>query len=290
MDNILTFNGSTFGLPPNGTGALTEIAVGSATAVWGINTAGEVYQYNSPGLPPGFQQPDKSARLQSISVGSATAVWGINTSGEVYQYIISAKQFQQPDKSARFRSIAVGSATAVWGINTAGEVYQYNSPGLPPGFQQPDKSARLQSISVGSATAVWGINTSGEVYQYNSPGLPPGFQQPDKSARLQSISVGSDDKPWGINSSSEIYLYNGKVFVPVSFPGAELQELNRREPTTIAAGSATAAWVLDQTGTPWGFGYPLFAFKEFSASLTQIAVGSDRTTWGLEPQPAPPPH
>ncbi len=90
-------------------GKLASISVGGtpsgAVAVWGINAAGDIFEFD--GL--GFDQIE--GLLAQIAV-DGTAVWGISASQDVFQFDPEQQGFLQVP--GKLKQIAVGGG-AVWG-------------------------------------------------------------------------------------------------------------------------------------------------------------------------------
>ncbi len=69
-------------------GKLTAISAGSATDVWGCNSAGRIYTYT--GGPDGANPwRQVGGSLSAISVAADGAVWGCNSADNIYRYVPS---------------------------------------------------------------------------------------------------------------------------------------------------------------------------------------------------------
>jgi virginiamycin B lyase len=199
-------------------GNLAQISVTSSVNVWGVNGAGEIWNYIGPdptSKNPWQQIAGNFARdlsQGSISAGSLANVWGINSAGQVWKYTGTPppakpssgsnpwQEMAQSLPGGEFSGayqVAAASDGTVWLIvrSRAGE-------GLPPvpfgdpvfsisrllsdGTFKPIKG-NLWQISVGSAKSVWGLDPEGNIYSYtqddNNPwnlilGTSPVFLRP----------------------------------------------------------------------------------------------------------------
>lgn len=105
-----------------GNTTLLSLSVGVDGAVWGVNSAGNIYRFNGRD----FEQI--KGTLHQISVGSANAVWGVQTGGLVWRYTTTTRN---PDdapfdevKGQKLGQVSVGADGLVWGTN-GGAIYYY---------------------------------------------------------------------------------------------------------------------------------------------------------------------
>lgn len=93
-------------------GLLKQIAVGSATSIWGINSSEDVYSYNTGtkawSLIPG--------QLKQLGMGLDGVAWGFNNTGTVYEYDAATGSWNQIGGST-LAAIAVAADEVVWGLN-----------------------------------------------------------------------------------------------------------------------------------------------------------------------------
>jgi Tectonin domain/FG-GAP repeat len=219
------------GAPP-----LIEISVGAGADVWGVNTAGSIYQYDSAtgnwNLIPG--------ELNFVKVGGDGSVWGINIWGGTYNYDFSTDSWINiPGELA---TLSVGADGTVWGLNDAGYVYRFDL-GSQSWLNVP---GNLSQISVGSAANIWGVNSNGEVFRFAS-----GSWERIPNILLGSIAATFDGSVFGLgttygNSNNAINMYNwNPATQSFNYVGALLgfgNEIPQPGPVTISAGNAYAAW------------------------------------------------
>lgn len=185
--NIFNFTGTFNPIP----GGLSCVSAASDGTVWGVNSGGNIYRRDGNSwtqIPGGLMQ---------ISVGSAKNVWGVNSGGNIYQYTgdDSNPWTQIPGGLSWVSAAADGT---VWGVNSGGNIYRRDGSSwtqIPGGLMQ---------ISVGSAQNVWGVNSGGNIYQYTGDDSNPWVQIP---GGLSNIAVGADGTVWGVNSNGNIYYY-----------------------------------------------------------------------------------
>jgi virginiamycin B lyase len=261
LSGISVFSGTVAqGVPASGwlqvPGGLTQVSAGSLTQVWGVNSAGNIYNFQNGGwvqIPGG---------LSCVSAAADGTVWGVNSQGNIYRR--DGSNWTQI--AGGLSQISVGSATQVWGVNSAGNIYQWNGSGwtqVSGGLSWVSAAADgtvwgvnskgniyrrdgstwtqipggLSQISVGSATQVFGVNSAGNIYQWNGSGwtqVPGG---------LSNISVAQDGTLWGVNSSGNIYYYVQAAALIVSNPRLGEQDLDQGD---------TAAYLFDVTNVAPG--------------------------------------
>jgi len=145
-------------------GQLTSISVGGtqtgAAAVWGINSAQNIFEFNGQA----FQ--NVPGNLTQIAADGQT-VWGINANGNVFKFDPAQAGFVQiPGNLSQIA--AHGGAT--WGIDANQNVYQYDGTAF---VQVPGK---LTQIAV-DGPAVWGINASQNVFVFQETSNFGGFHR-----------------------------------------------------------------------------------------------------------------
>jgi len=239
-------------------GSLSQISVGSDGTVWGLNSAGQPYMFNSQTQT--WQQAP--GLLQQIAVCSSGVVWGLNAAGQIYRYDPSIQSWDQIP--GILSQLAVGSDCDVWGMNSSSQIYHFNAS-TQTWVQIPGALAQL---AVGYDGAVWGINAAQQVYRFN-----PGTQNWQQVAGLlKRVAVGADGDVWGINSAGQTYHFN-TLSQQWQNTGASLAQL--------AVGSASNVWGLDSGGGIWRFNGQTQTWNQVPGQLTQIAVGENGAVWGL---------
>lgn len=248
----------------NRSGLLTLIALllcGLATPA----SAGTWAEY-SPGSVPYTQV-----------VAGSTQVWALNQNGDVYQYNSSTNTFDKI--TGNLVRIAVGTGNTVWGMNGSGETYQYN-------FSK--KAFQKVAVSLGSpgdfgviaagGQGVWGLSTKGITYEWDS--VTKSFTKPPHGGTAGAIGlfVGSYGiGVWELDASNHAWLYNTDTDYFDETDGVLAQ---------IAVGNdqvwgvtwAETVWEYDVTTEKWIQPDP-------SASLVEIAAGSNSDIWGMNGLP-----
>jgi Tectonin domain len=137
-------------------GKLTQVSVGNASLVWGLNAGGVIFRAAfTPGNPtPTWQHIQGS--LKWISVAGDGSVFGVTTGNQVQKFDkVSFVDFQ-----GKLAQISVGADSVMWGVDASQSIYQWNGRGWTkiPG--------QLTNVSVGADSVVYGVNQSGQVYVY----------------------------------------------------------------------------------------------------------------------------
>jgi Tectonin domain/Pro-kumamolisin, activation domain len=240
-------------------GLLSQIEVGAAGAVWGIDASGEIFWFNPEAqswtLMPGL--------LAQIAVGANGDVWGLNAAQQIFRFNPQIQNWDLiPGLLAR---LSVGADGTVWGINSAEQIYRFNPQThgweLIPGF--------LTQIAVGFDTVVWGINSAGQVFRFN-PGTQHWEQLP---GLLAQIAVGADGDVWGLNSASQIFHFNPQTQNWDQIPGLLAR---------IAVGFAGNVWGVNAQDQIFRLNIQSQNWDLIPGSLAQIAVGIDGSVWGID--------
>jgi hypothetical protein len=124
-------------------GTLTQIAVGSAQLVFGIDDAGAVWQFNS-GVLSGLTGPGPA--VTDLAVSSDGPLWATDASGNLYLYTDGTPPWLTCGTG--LKQVSGGSSANVWGINESGQAVAISDGSSPVG----EGSTR---VSVGASRLRW---------------------------------------------------------------------------------------------------------------------------------------
>ncbi|HTU48323.1 MAG TPA: tectonin domain-containing protein [Bryobacteraceae bacterium] len=261
-DSPQTISFSGMGTGPLATsvpGELHQIAVGADGTVWGLNSAGEIFTYNTQTQT----WTNAPGTLAQIAVGSSNAVWGLNQAGLIFRWD-AAKQGWDWIPGA-LHQIAVGADGDVWGVNAQEQIYRFNAQ--TQGWTEIPGS--LTQIAVGFDGAVWGVNANDSTYRYNVASGE--FKQ--TPATFTSIAVGADGEAWGVNNLT-VYHFDRLQQAWVSVQQGLAQ---------ISVGAGSNVWALDSSGAVYRYDADANQFTATGeAPLTRIAAGGNGALWGLD--------
>ncbi|MGA3091333.1 MAG: tectonin domain-containing protein [Terriglobales bacterium] len=211
------------------------------------------------------------ATMTGIRVGSSQ-MWGHDASGHGYQYVSSTNTLKEVTTTPTLSTLAVGEGQSVWGLDTSNNIYQYSFKHgafeIVPGT--------LTSIGAGEE-GVWGVNSSsGQVFVYdpstNSFNPPP---HGEPSEFFESISVGNFGiGPWALDSGGTPWLYNTRTEFFDATGGTTLALVEVGDGEAWGVDSKDRVWTYDVSSETWVQPDP-------SASLKQVAVGSNSNVWGV---------
>ena len=121
----------------------------SDTDLWGINSAGKLYELvNSAWVARG--------NYSAVAVASSTEAAALDSLGNVY--IWNGATWKNTGKE--LAQVAITSSGTTWGISSTGQIWQ-----LPSGSSTwTSVAGSLREIALG--TNLWGLNSRGNVYQY----------------------------------------------------------------------------------------------------------------------------
>jgi hypothetical protein len=214
-----------------------------------------------------------SAPYAQVQAGS-TQVWALDEAGDVYQYNSSTNAFDKI--TGNLVRIVVGTGNTVWGINGSGEVYQYSfSKGA---FQKVAVSLGVIGVIAAGGQGVWGLSTSSITYEWDS--VTKSFTKPPHGGTAGAIGlyVGSYGiGVWELDASNHAWLYNTDTDYFDETDGVLAQIAVGNDQVWGVTGAGTV-WQYDVTTEKWIQPDP-------SASLVEIAAGSNNNIWGFNGLP-----
>jgi hypothetical protein len=244
-------------------GSLTQITVGSGASVYGLNYAGQIYEWRAQSAS-WLQIP---GTLNSIAGGGNGTLWGLNSQHATYQLTGQPTRAFQTLSSVNgtINQISVGADGAVWGI-ASGTVEYFNSG--TQAFVPVAGAPALAQLSVGAGADVWGISAGGSIYEYvastgtwnNIPG------------ELKSIQVGANGAVWGINYAGQIFTYDFASSSWDNIPGAL---------SALSVGADGTVWGINGGQQIYRFDTPTRSWVNVPGRLTQLSVGSASNIWGV---------
>jgi virginiamycin B lyase len=190
-------------------GALRKVSVGGAGYVWGVDSAGQVWQFQNAAwvMIPGM--------LGNVSVGADGTVWGVNKAGETFRRD-GASWTMIP--GAPMRQVSVGSASNVWGMSAVGLISQWTGNGWT---EVPGRDIALTEVSVASDGTVWGVsgrNSGGSGLVFRRDGST--WTWIPMNTMIRQISVGSATNVWCVADGMMPMQWNGTWMEPLIGIGA----------------------------------------------------------------------
>jgi surface antigen len=178
------------------TGSLVQIDVG-AGEVWGVNSAGTVYNYAGGGKWTARGSGFKSVSAGTM-VGASQHVYAVRTNGSVVRWLPGHGWERVAGNLAQ---IDVG-VNEVWGVNSAGNVFSYGGGG-----KWTSRGSGFKNVSAGTivsgAQDVYAVRTNGSVVRW-----VPGRGWEAVAGKLTQVDVGYDEI-WGVNSAGNVFAYVG---------------------------------------------------------------------------------
>ncbi len=179
--------------------SLAQVSVGSSGNVWGVSSAGAIFQWGQSTANAWDNIPGELNRI-AVSTNqtypSNLFVFGINSYGQTYMYVNG--WIEIPGDLVQLSNGADGT---VWGINAQQQIYRYESQ-TESWVNVPGS---LVQISVGNANNIWGVNAAQQVYRYDTTAqhwveIPNSY--------LTQISVAFDGTVWGANGAGALYQWD----------------------------------------------------------------------------------
>lgn len=244
-------------------GNLTSIAVGANGAVWGINSLQQIFTLGTLSHP--YQIPLwVRGSLDQISVGVDGSVWGINAN-TVEFFDAGTQTFKPVSGAPPLAQLSVSAGSDVWGIDASGDIFQYDgSTGTWSSIP-----GNLNFVQVGANGSVWGINANGQTYTYDAPNQ----SWTNIPGTLAQLSVGADGTVWGLNAQQQIYRFDSGTQSWVNIPGALVQ---------ISVGNANTVWGVNAAQQVYRYDNGTHSWAEIpGAYLVNISAGFDGSVWGV---------
>jgi hypothetical protein len=245
-------------------GALSSIAVGANGALWGINPYQQIFQLAGAPTRPFQTLNAVSGKLNQISVGADGSVWGVS-SNTVEHFNTGTQTFTPATGAPALAQVSVGAGADVWGVNASGSIYHY----VADTGTWNNVPGTLSSVQVGADGEVWGINPVGQPFTYNFANSSwdniPGV--------LSTLSVGADGTVWGINSFRQIFRFDIATQSWINVPGYLTQ---------VSVGNANNIWGVNAYGQVFQYNPESPSWNEIpNATLSQVWVTFDGAVWGV---------
>lgn len=247
-------------------GTLGAIAVGGNGAVWGINGSQEIFQLLNGPTRSNQTLSLVPGSLEQISVGANGSVWGLSANTVEY-FNAGAQAFQPVSGAPSLSQVAIGGPGDIWGVDVSGNIFRYD----PMAATWNVIPGELNFIRVGADHSVWGINNFGQTYTWDYS--RSGWMNIPGS--LESLSVGADGTVWGINAQQQIYRFNPGTASWVNVPGS----------VKISVGSAANVWGVNVSNQVYRYNTVADPWTLIpNTSLADIAAAFDGSAWGVTPQ------
>ncbi|WP_164017609.1 tectonin domain-containing protein [Pyxidicoccus trucidator] len=202
---------------------LKQVSVGSANAIWGLDTAGFPWRWT------GSAWEKKAGTVSTLSVTADGTVWATNPpdSLRVLKLDVANNKWTWNIPTG-MKQVAAITATTAWGLDNSGSHFWLN------GSTWEKKGCCVSQLAVGSDGVLWATNPpdanrvlrwDGTKWAYNIP------------AGMTFVTVGNAQNIWALNGSDQVFKWTGAAWQPI--PGA-LRNIS-------AAGDGTV-WGLNAQG------------------------------------------
>jgi virginiamycin B lyase len=258
---------------------IAQIAVGSATNVWGIDytssSGGPVYQFSAES----DTWVSAGITLSQIAAGADGSVWGVNSQNQVFHYSGST----QPPNSLRpipgsFQQISVAADGTAWAVDANNYAYNFNRQ--TQSFQIV--SGELAQVSSAFAGGAWGVNAGGAIWLWNAPPNSASDMWGSVPGELNQIAVAANGAVFGINAAGQTYMYPEQNWLSpagfplpadwINIPGSLVQ---------LATGVDGTTWGINQNQQIYRYNGSSNSWVNIPGSLVQISVGNAENVWGV---------
>jgi hypothetical protein len=203
---------------------LKQLSVGSASAIWGLDTAGYPWKWN------GTAWERKAGTVSTISTAPDGTLWATNPPDSMrvlkLDVVNNRWTFSIP---TGMKQVAAVNATSAWGLDNGGALHFWNGSG-----SWVKKGCCVSQISVGTDGELWATNPPDSLRVLRWDGAQWTWNIP---TGMTFVSVGKAGNIWALDGADKIYKWSGSAWQQV--PGA-LRNIS-------AAGDGTV-WGINATG------------------------------------------
>lgn len=222
-------------------GCGTALAQSASFQAWGVNSAGQIWQWTGNG--PWKNIPGS---LTDVSIGSDGSVWGVNAGGTVFRR--TGDTWSVVEGAPALVQLSVRNATEVWGVTADDTVKRWN------GSQWLNVQGKLKNLSVAADGSVYGVNRGGKPWRWTGDGWQP------MPGGLTQISVAKSGDAWGVNSADQLWRWDGKTW----------SLLADKQLSSVAVAADGTAWGLDRSGSI--FRNEAGQWKQVQGGLVRLSV------------------
>jgi virginiamycin B lyase len=253
--------------------SLTQISVGAANNVWGVNAAGQVFRFDTTtklfDLMPGT--------LVQVAVGGGNIyqyddIWGINSAGSIFTFHSGTWQQIYGNLSSIVVGTGFGSCYKyqVWGINSGYAAFHYNYctaswEGVTGTFLQ---------IATGG-NEVWAIDSNHNVRRFN-PSTKQFDYMAGVSGTVSQLAVGAGTV-WSVYAQTTP-VYSLWQFNPSTQNWFGLSGISWQ---SVAAGG-NEVWAMTRMGAVYKVTPSTKSFVNIPGKFTRLAVGGGGGIWALD--------
>ncbi len=249
-----------------GAATLAQVSVGSAAAIFAVDGAGNVYQYDAQSSSWTPLASDAGG-AQAVVATSDGGVYALSAAGGVATLAGGAWSDMAPPEP--MTSLGAGAEGWVWAVGKSGQVWQYDGSGNP---WESVTAPALTWISCGDDGTVWAGNPSANILvQYEGGAWTP--VDGPASVSLAQVSVANAGFIWAVDAAGNVYQDTAALGAwQLVAAGVTLAQ--------IAAVSATNVWGLDPQGNVYQAPGTAGPWSPVGGTLSWISAASDGTVWG----------
>jgi len=198
-----------------------QIAVGSSTYVYALDTGGTLYRWNGSGWDK------KKCCVSQISVGSDGELWATNPADSLRVLRWDGYEWTWNIPTG-MKQVAVRDRDTIYALDNDGTLYRWN------GSRWDKKRCCVSQISVGSDGELWGTNSADSLRVLRWDGsnwtsnIPPG---------MTLVTIGDTNNIWAVDASDQVFRWDGSAWKHVQ---GSLR--------SISAGRGGSVWGLDSQG------------------------------------------
>ncbi len=186
--SLLRWNAENREWTPIGGGwpSLTQISIGSADDLWGLDSEGQAHHSAGAGGATLV-----ASALQCVSAGADGTVWGVAAGGDVLSYDADGGAWQKVPAPAPMRRVSVGSADRIVAVDESGGVHTYQAQD-----EWASEGGSFSAISTSRDGVTCAVTVDGQV----SVDLGNAGGWYALRGSMRAVAVGSPTNIWGLDA------------------------------------------------------------------------------------------
>lgn len=206
-----------------------QLAVGSATEVWGLDTGGSPWKWT------GSSWQKKAGLVSSLSAASDGTLWAADTSNppRVLKFDVASNQWTSK-LPAGMKQVAVVNATTIWGLDGSCTLNKLNGTK----WEKQAKGCCVDQISVGGDGTLMSASTSrmGQLARWT------GSHWENLPGRGVFVSVGDQTNAWALNSSNRVMRWDGSAWHAMGISLSNISAANDGTVWGLASDGSASKW------------------------------------------------
>ncbi|MFJ9371401.1 tectonin domain-containing protein [Nocardia sp. NPDC101769] len=201
-ESIYRYTGGSWTKIPGG---LSQVSISKSGVVWGVNSWGGVYRYDTTSPWSWTRMP---GTLAQVEVADNNGVWGLDAAGKVFRYDATANSWSPIAGTMKQLSACYnprGGNWYLWGIDTTGHVCQYDFNNNWYQCPNNNTSGTMVEVNTTDAMSIYALDSAGQMFAYQGS---PNWWAQCKFPPAKYMSKGRDGSTALIDTSGNTIVYD----------------------------------------------------------------------------------